>query len=95
MKLSLQLELISFLTPLYDIIQYGPLLYLLPSEVRQLSSHGSDLSKWTQDVFPFFGVLTHVCDLSSFSEQTPDVFFSLWATIRVCQPVLQIQTKHC
>lgn len=67
---------------------------LLPSEIRQLSSHGSDLSDRSQDVLSFFGVLTHVCNLLGLSEQGLDVLFSLWVSMRICQPVLRGEKKE-
>lgn len=67
---------------------------LLPSEIRQLSSHGSDLSDRSQDVLSFFGVLTHVCNLLGLSEQGLDVLFSFWASMRICQPVLRGEKKR-
>lgn len=67
---------------------------LLPSEIRQLSSHRSDLSDRSQDVLFFFGVLTHVCNLLGLSEQALDVLFSLWASMRICQPVLPGEKKE-
>lgn len=66
---------------------------LLPSEIRQFSSHGSDLSDRSQDVLSFFRVLTHVCNLLGLSEQGPDVLFSLWASMRIRQPVLWGEKK--
>lgn len=69
---------------------------LLSSEIRQLASHCSNLFNGAQDVCSFFGVLTHVCNLSGLSEQGLDVLFSFWAAVRICQPVLQGQkcAKH-
>lgn len=66
---------------------------LLPSEIRQFSSHGSNLSDRSQDVLSFFGVLTHVCNLLGLSEQGLDALFSLWASMRICQPVLWGEKK--